>query len=470
MKAKLFIITLLCAALPMAVNAQKKKKNAQPEPQPAAVEEPEDSNVITEECLTNVSLFHESAKNKQYADAWEPWFAAYKECPGASVNIYIDGDKIVEWKISQTKPGTPDYDVYRSLLLTLHDKRIKYFGNDPKYSRKYPVAYILGQKGLDYCTFYPEDQTKAMAYPWLKESVEELGAASSINVAVKLADVSYELYRTNPDKLAEQYIADYQLVNGVLAAIAADPNNKNASAAASNKDYVDQRFAASGAADCSKLDELYAKTVQENLSNLEMLNKIMTLYRRIGCNNESEVYFAAAEAAHKLSPTAESAAGCASMCKKKEDWNGAVEYYAQATDLADNDQDKADYQYNMAFVLYNNIKNYSAARTALYKSLEFVPNQGRCYMLMGVMYAASKPYTSGDAKAAILNKTVYWVAVDKFVKARSVDPSCADDASKLISTYSKYFPTKEERFDLPGEFGSGTFCVGGWINECTNVR
>ena len=469
MKAKSLIIISLCAALPMAAYADKKKKAEEPAPQQQEAVE-EDNNVITEECLTNVSLFHESAKNKQYADAWEPWNAAYKECPSASVNIYIDGDKIVEWKISQSKPGTPEYDQYRQLLLTLHDKRIKYFGKDPKYAKKYPVAFILGQKGLDYCTFYPEDPVKAVAYPWLKESVESLGQTSSINVAVKLADVSYDIYKSDPDKYAEQYIADYQLVSGVLAAMAADPANKNAGAAASNKDYVDQRFAASGAADCSKLDELYAKTVQDNLSNLDMLNKIMTLYRRIGCNNESDVYFAAAQAAHQLSPTAESAAGCASMCKKKEDWSGAIEYYNQATDMSDNDQDKADYQYNAAFVYYNNLKNYSAARAALNRSLEFVPNQGRCYMLMGVMYAASKPYTDGSAKAAILNKTVYWVAVDKFVKAKSVDPTCADDANKLISTYSKYFPTKEERFDLPGEFGGGTFCVGGWIGECTTVR
>ena len=469
MKAKSLIIISLCAALPMAAYADKKKKAEEPAPQQQEAVE-EDNNVITEECLTNVSLFHESAKNKQYADAWEPWNAAYKECPSASVNIYIDGDKIVEWKISQSKPGTPEYDQYRQLLLTLHDKRIKYFGKDPKYAKKYPVAFILGQKGLDYCTFYPEDPVKAVAYPWLKESVESLGQTSSINVAVKLADVSYDIYKSDPDKYAEQYIADYQLVSGVLAAMAADPANKNAGAAASNKDYVDQRFAASGAADCSKLDELYAKTVQDNLSNLDMLNKIMTLYRRIGCNNESDVYFAAAQAAHLLSPTAESAAGCASMCKKKEDWSGAIEYYNQATDMSDNDQDKADYQYNAAFVYYNNLKNYSAARAALNRSLEFVPNQGRCYMLMGVMYAASKPYTDGSAKAAILNKTVYWVAVDKFVKAKSVDPTCADDANKLISTYSKYFPTKEERFDLPGEFGGGTFCVGGWIGECTTVR
>ena len=132
MNTKSLIIIGLCAAIPMAAFAGK-MNSAEPALQQTEAGD-EDNNVITEECLTNVSLFHESAKNKQYADAWEPWSAAYKECPAASVNIYIDGDKIVEWKLSQTKSGTPEYDQYRALLLTLHDKRIKYFGNDPKYN------------------------------------------------------------------------------------------------------------------------------------------------------------------------------------------------------------------------------------------------------------------------------------------------------------------------------------------------
>ena len=63
MKAKTLIILGLCVAVPMVAFADKKKK-AEPA---APVQEPveEENNVITEECLTNVSLFHESAKNKQ---------------------------------------------------------------------------------------------------------------------------------------------------------------------------------------------------------------------------------------------------------------------------------------------------------------------------------------------------------------------------------------------------------------------
>ena len=160
------------------------------------------------------------------------------------------------------------------------------------------------------------------------------------------------------------------------------------------------------------------------------------------------------------------------MCKKKGDWKGAVEYYDQATDLSDVDQDRADYQYNAAMVLYQELKNYQQSRTYLRRSLEFNPNQGRCYMLMGILYASSKPYSEAEygAKAAILNKTVFWVAVDKLIKAKQVEPEVAESVNSLISTYAKYFPSKEERFDLPGEFSGSTFTVGGWIGETTTIR
>jgi len=84
-------------------------------------------------------------------------------------------------------------------------------------------------------------------------------------------------------------------------------------------------------------------------------------------------------------------------------------------------------------------------------------------------YAASQPY-GNDAKGHILNKTVYWAAVDKFVKAKQVDPSVEATANEYIASYKKYFPTKEEQFDLPNEFSGSTFTVGGWINETTAIR
>ncbi len=467
MKLRNLFVVALAAAVPALAMAKKPTKVAAEAPVVAA--EPDAEPVITEECVMNVSLFHESVKNKMFADAYEPWFDVYTNCPNANKSIYTDGAKIVE-ALYQATADPAEKERLAKLAIDLQDKRIKYFGSDAKY----PTAYILGEKGMAYIDFYG-DTKLAEARECLRASVEGMGSSSKIMVLVKLVDASYAVYKQNGN--AEQFIADYELASNALGEQAANVNNKNAEIAAKQKDYVDNIFAISGAADCTKLDEIYAAVVMDNLSNLDMLTKIAKLYRRVRCT-ESDVYFAACEAAHKLQPTQESAAGCASMAAKKGDYEQAVSYYDQAIKLAmveDEMEDVADYQYNAAFYCYNNLKKYTDARKyalasiATLNGLGMNKGQGRCYIIIGMCYASTQLYPQ-DAKGRILNKTVYWAAVDKFVKAKQVDPSVEAQANEFISSYSKYYPTKEERFDLPNEFSGNTYFVGGWIGESTAIR
>ncbi len=471
MKLKTLLVVALAAAVPVMSFAKKPKKVAEETPVEAQAALPEEDPVITEECVMNVSLFHESVKNKMYADAYGPWMEVYTTCPNANKSIYSDGAKIVE-ALYQAASDPAEKERLAKLAIEMQDKRIRFFGNDPKY----PKAYILGEKGLAYVDFFGETKL-AEARECLRQSVEGMGNSSKIMVLVKLVDVSYALYKQDPNGKAEQFISDYELASNALADQAGNTNNKNAEIAGKQKDYVDNIFAISGAADCAKLDEIYAAVVKENISNLDMLQKIAKLYKRVRCT-ESEVYFAACEAAHKLQPTQESAAGCASMAAKKGDYEAAIAYYDQAIKLAmveDELEDVADYQYNAAFYCYNNLKKYAEARKyaqasiATLSGLGMNKGQGRCYIIIGMCYAATRLY-GNDAKGAILNKTVYWAAVDKFVKAKQVDPSVEAQASEFISTYSRYFPTKEERFDLPNEFSGSTYFVGGWIGETTAIR
>ena len=469
MKIKTLLVVALAAAVPALACAKKPTKPAA-EPAQAAPAVEEDP-VITEECVMNVSLFHEAVKNKMYADAYEPWFEVYNTCPNANKSIYSDGSKIVE-ALYQATSDPAEKERLANLAIEMQDKRIRFFGNDPKY----PTAYILGEKGLAYVDFFGDTKLNE-ARECLRASVEGMGVKSKVMVLVKLVDVSYAIYKQDPNGKAEQLISDYELASSALAEQAADATNKNAEIAGKQKDYVDNIFAISGAADCSKLDEIYAAAVQDNLNNLDMLTKIAKLYKRVRCT-ESDVYFAACEAAHKLQPTQESAAGCASMAAKKGDYEQAIAYYDQAIKLAmieDALEDVADYQYNAAFYCYNNLKKYAEARKyalasiATLSGLGLNKGQGRCYIIIGMCYASTQLYPQ-DAKGRILNKTVYWAAVDKFVKAKQIDPSVEAQASEFISSYSKYYPTKEERFDLPNEFSGNTYYVGGWIGETTTIR
>ena len=471
MKFKTLVVVALAAAVPALACAKKPKKVADEKVVEAVAPVEEAEPVITEECVMNVSLFHEATKNKMFADAYNPWWEVYTTCPNANKSIYTDGAKIVE-ALFQATSDAAEKERLAKLAVEMQDKRIRFFGNDPKY----PKAYILGEKGLAYVDFYG-DAKLAEARECLRQSVDGMGANSKIMVLVKLADVSYALYKQDPDKYAEQFISDYEIASNTLGDQAAAPNNKNAEIAGKQKDYVDNIFAISGAADCDKLDELYWDDVRDNVNNLDMLHKIAKLYKRVRCT-ESDVYFAACEAAHKLQPTDESAAGCASMAAKKGDYAQAVAYYDQAIKLAmveDELEDVADYQYNAAFYCYNNLKKFAEARKyaqasiATLSGLGISKGQGRCYIIIGMCYASTQLYPN-DAKGRILNKTVYWAAVDKFVKAKQIDSSVEAQASEFINSYSRFYPTKEERFDLPGEFSGSTYYVGGWIGETTAIR
>jgi tetratricopeptide (TPR) repeat protein len=252
------------------------------------------------------------------------------------------------------------------------------------------------------------------------------------------------------------------LASAALEQIAA-AGGKNAEHATSQKAYVDRLYAASGAADCGQMDQMYASVVNESASDLEKLGSIMKLYRRLGCT-ESDVYFAAAEHAHKLQPTSESAAGCAQMCLKKNDLNGALDYYKQALSMATEDEDKADYLYRMA-TIYVSLNNLQQGASYAYQALEIAPEDGRCYLVIGICYAGAKIYDD-----PILARSVFWVACDMFAKAKQVDSSCSSDANKLIATYRQYFPSKEDVFFHKELNDGASFRVGGWINKSTICR
>ena len=138
MKLKNLLVVALAAAVPAVAGAKKPTKVSEETPVKAAPA-PEEDPVITEECVMNVSLFHESVKNKMYADAYEPWYEVYTTCPNANKSIYSDGSKIVE-ALYQATSDPAEKERLATLAIEMQDKRIRFFGNDPKY----PTACIPG--------------------------------------------------------------------------------------------------------------------------------------------------------------------------------------------------------------------------------------------------------------------------------------------------------------------------------------
>ena len=283
---KKVLLIALCFAIPMAGFAQKKKKKGA-EPEEVA---PVVTTLSDEECMVNLSLFHESVKNKQYDEAYGFWLPVYQSRPDLNKAIYTDGTEILGHRYQQAT----DENVRKALrdsIMQLHDDRIKYFDE-----ARYPDAYVLGLKAMDYLTYFQEDELALPAYGWMKESVTALGAKAQITVLRKFVELSYNIYKSNTEQYGDQFLADYQLASAALEQIVV-AGGKNAEPASHQKAYIDRLYAASGAADCDQMDQMYASVVAESANDIEKLGSIMKLYRRLGCT-ESDVYFAAAEHAH----------------------------------------------------------------------------------------------------------------------------------------------------------------------------
>jgi tetratricopeptide (TPR) repeat protein len=130
------------------------------------------------------------------------------------------------------------------------------------------------------------------------------------------------------------------------------------------------------------------------------------------------------------------------------------------------DQDKVADAYIFLAHIYKALSNFSKARAIVLKGMELRPDKGEPYLFIGDLYAISAT-DCGDND--LTKKVAYWAAVDKYYKAKQVDPSIAEEADKRIRTYSAYFPPLEVLFFYNLNEGD-SYTVGCWINETTTVR
>ncbi|MBQ2541174.1 MAG: tetratricopeptide repeat protein [Paludibacteraceae bacterium] len=468
MKFKTLLAIALCAAIPAMACAKKPKKQKEPV-EPAFIDP---YQIPKDECEDYFSLEHESLRNKDYQTAYEQWMPVFTTCPDIQRQLYTDGARILEALYKEAKAQNNEQEMIRiaNLIMKMYDKRMQYFGDDERY----PISYILSTKAVDYKTYFEgtEAYSRDTVYVWLHEAMKHDQASPFLAALEMLFNMSFENYqadKTNQEK-ADLFVEDYNNVLVGLAILVDDTTYANRELAGQKKDWFDQQFAQSGVADCSKLDELYAGAVKEHANDYSVLRRLAALYRQMDCE-ESPVYAEAIKQMKILRPAeqvASGSAGQAKLCLKKKDYQGAITNFKKALTETNSASDKADYLYLIAQCYYAS-KSYQTAADFAKQSLGVKPGQGRCYMLIGNCYATAKPYSGNSAREKILNKTVFWAACDMFEKAKA-DPSTAAKAASAIATYSKYFPTKEERFDLPKDFKGTTFFVGGWVNVTTRIR
>ena len=454
MKIKVLLLALGCTMGTLGAYAQKGVDNG------TQFGSGEDSV----RCITNISLFVPYAKGGNFKDALEFWKIAYNECPASTKDLYLYGVRIVAWQIENEKDPAKKAQLVNDLM-EVYDKRIKYFGND----RKYGKDWIIGNKAEDYVKYAGDNLDANALYDWTKEAITEKGDKCEVKAVSYFMFASLQKMKADPN-FKDQYIQDYltaaNIIDAQIKAAEAANNDKEVKTLQAYQTNVETNFANSGAADCETLQNVYGSKVEENKTNLDFLKQTIALLRKSRCQ-EVEAYFAASGYAHAIEPTAESAMGLAKQAVKKQDYETAIKFFEEAANMESDAATKAEDFYMIALLTFDQ-KNYSKAREYCRQAIALNANYGAPYMLMGKMYAAtSKSVYPNDP---VLARAVYYAAIDKFQKAKSGDPSCADEANSLIASYSAHLPSTEEVFMHPDLEKGKSFTVGGWIGETTVVR
>lgn len=418
-------------------------------------------------CLQNLSIYAEYVKTGNFKDAYLPWKAAYTECPKAQVSTYINGAKILQWFISNEKDAAKRAE-YVNELMGIYDQRLKYL-DDLNSLVRTPASKgkVLGMKAHDYIVFGGKiDINKA--YDMLSEVLSLEQEKTDYYILQDFINISEKKYKTDANH-KEKFIADYQLAAEYANIVnERTQNNPKASEALKKatkltKDYVDGIFINSGAASCENLQAMYAPKIEENKDNLDYLKNVVALMKMFQCTDQ-EAYFKASEYAHAVSPTAETAVGCAYMNYKKGDLEKSLQFFDQAIELEEDPIKKSEDAYNAAVVLFSK-KQLGKAKSYANKAISFNDKNGKAYILIANMYASSPNWSEESA----LNRCTYYLAIDKLQRAKSVDPSVTEEANKLIGTYAAHTPKPEDLFFLNLKKGDSV-TIGGWIGESTVIR
>lgn len=479
MKKLLFSLALVACGL--SASAQSSYKGTQFEDR---IGHGEDSVNVR----ANLSIYVQYLKEKNYAEAYEPWKFVLDKAPLAQVRIYKEGQVILQNLIkAETDPAKKQ--AYYDQLMALYDLRLKNLDdlNDiaTKEVDKSSRGFVICRKAYDSYYFNPKPDVVA-SYELFHKGIADTGRDTEAGVLWGFTDISDYLYKSNPDKYREDYLNDYMTTVDVcqtlltmaneypVDSIVGDPTSEDSTKWETQivldpraqkiidyyqptLDHAEQLFVASGAADCSALEQIYSTKIEANKTDLNYLNGVLKLLTNFDCS-ESATYDKAADYAYELQKTPQAAIGKASKCLKSGDTDGAIKYFDEAISMEEDGAKKGKYAYAIAALMFKK-GNTGQCLSYLNKTLQYTPSNGGAYLLKASLVARA---ASGDH----LQRSYYYcLAIDICNQAKAKDPSCSARANRQIAGYSGHLYPKSEAFMAglkagqrvqAGSFGSTT--------------
>ena len=425
------------------------------------------------ECMTNLSIYAEHAKVKNYDAAYEPWKMVYESCPDINKANFSYGEKILKYKIKNSSGA--DKDGFIQDLLELHENSAKYF-ND-----KYPVGVVNTKKAL--LLYENKMASKEELYNMLGEGFNNdkknfknpkalyLYFSSLVDLhgeGKKDLQEVFDVYDDVTEKVEEENkkltsVIKTLLPKDSLGTLTSKDQRRLKAATTNSKSYgkiatsIDSKLGA--LADCGNLIPLYEKSFDDKKTDVNWVKRAVGRMFSKECTDDP-LFSKMVKVQAELDPSADVYVYLGTLEAKNGDNKAAITDFNKAVELETDPYRKSNILYKIATIVRRNSK--SQARNYAQKAINANPANGKAYLLIASLYAGS---ANACGTSAFEKRAVYWRAADMARKAGRVDPSLSGRASKSASSYAAKAPTKEMIFSsgMAGKTVSYNCWVGGSV-------
>ena len=428
------------------------------------------------ECMTNLSIYAEHAKVKNYDAAYEPWKMVYESCPDINKANFSLGERILKHKIKNSSGA--DKDGYIQDLLALFDNSLKYFPT------KFPKAGVAIDKAL---LMYDnkmssDDQLYNMldtAFDGDKANFKNPKALylyfSSLvdlhEAGKKDLQEVFDVYDDVTEKVEEENKKLTAVLAKILAkedagtALTSKEKRQKRAATVNSKSYgkisgsIDSKLGA--LADCSNLIPLYQKSFEAKKGDVTWVKRAVGRMFSKECTDDP-LFSTMVEVQAELDPSADVYVYLGTLKSKSGDNSGAIADFNKAVELETDSYRKSNILYKIATIVRKNSK--SQARNYLNKAIEANGSNGKAYLLLANLYAGS---ANACGETPFEKRAIYWKAADVARKAGRVDPSLASRANKTASSYAQRAPSKTDIFNAA--MGGKTVTFKCWVGGSVKV-
>lgn len=471
------------------------------------------------ETFKQYSLYREDFKNKRYDEAYHSWLYVFTKAPCFREQTYADGPELIEVFIKRAGKDTLRRRQLLDTLDLIYSARIKYFGRE---------GFVKGKWGRDILVLDANNLEKGIGL--IEEAIaldgNKVEDANVVPYFQALTRLEIKKKRTKDDVLKAYErltdIIDYNLKNATEIKLGIYRTGLRIGSVSNNSFVVSKPEAlevgqsitfkpsfsapryevtnidsnlvtvtdsiteadsselfyvknswkvgqetinqlAAPYLDCKTLADIYGPKFKADPTNVELLSKILLYLNNARCL-DNDLYFQVAEAYLQSNPDIDGYRNLAKAYKQRKSYNKAFENYEKAIAMETSEARKVSDYLNMARIALDS-GNPQTAKNYAEKALAISSVKGEAYIIIGDAYVRS----AGGCSEKIDANAIYWVAVDMYIKAKTVEPGISGLANRRIATYSRYFPDKSKAFFFNITEGS-TYTLSCWPFATTKAR